>query len=258
MIFLVRDKKITIIGAGHLGSAIVDALYQKGHRNIIATRRNEEQLLELGSKYEGLTITSDNAYASSLAEIVVLAVKPSSLQQVSAQIKQCLDDKLVLSLAAGKSIAEIEAILPSSRIARVMTGIFVADEIAAYTLGSRCCEEDSAVVKYLFGPKAISVAEELLADRTWIACDTGLLAKGIDHKIRALGIPAAEARLIYAATLQGIARRLQQGETGEGIYRQVAGKSSFTEGLHNYLEQEGYYKLVEECAVKTIKACRQT
>ncbi len=163
----------------------------------------------------------------------------------------------MISLAAAKSITEIEKNLSDSRICRVMTGISVVDEIAGYTFGSQKKKEDEAAVQYIFGTSAIEVEEKALADRTWIACDTGLLSKGIEHKIKSLdGLSKEDARIMYAAALEGIARCLREGMTGDQIYDCVAGPGSFTGKLHDFLRERGAYELTSECVIKTVTTCR--
>ncbi len=254
MIFLVREKTISIIGAGSLGTAVIDALIEKGHQRIIATRRNNEQLDNLQKQY-GIKVSSDNNYAVENSEVVVLSVKLYLIEEVCSKIKDAAKDKLVISLAAAKSIAEIEEILTRSRICRVMTGISVNDEVAAYTLGSVRAGADEIIIKYLFGGSAREVEEAALADRTWIACDTGLIAKAIEHKISSLDrLSKEDARIMYAATLEGIAKSMREGLTGEEIYNKVAGPGSFTGKLHDLLVESGAYDQMNECVKKTVNA----
>lgn len=257
VVFLVKNKTISVIGAGSLGTAVVDALVRKGHQKVIATRRNQEKLEELQQRYK-IEVSSDNNYAVECSEIVILSVKPYFIDEVCKGIKYFTRDKLVISLAAAKSITGIENILSDSRICRVMTGISVYDEVAAYTFGSRKTIEDEAVVKYIFGTSSIEVKEEALADRTWIACDTGLIAKAIEYKIGFLdGLSNEDARITYAATLEGIAKCLRAGMTGDQIYDLVAGSGSFTGKLQDFLTENGANNLMSECVKKTITACRK-
>jgi pyrroline-5-carboxylate reductase len=257
IVFLVRDKTISIIGVGSLGTAVVDALSRKGHQKIIATRRNQGILEGIQQKY-GIDVSNDNTYAVENSEIVILSVKPYLIDEVCKEIGYSARDKLVVSLAAAKSIAEIKENLRDSRICRVMTGISVVNEIAGYTFGSQKKREDEMAVRYIFGNSAREVEEKALADRTWIACDTGLLSKEIEHKIKSLdGLSREDARIMYAATLEGIAKCLREGMTGDEIYDRVAGSGSFTGKLHDFLRERGAYDLTSECVTRTLTACRK-
>ena len=257
VVFLVRDKTISVIGAGSLGEAVVNSLYMKKHRNVIATRRDSRKLEEIQEQY-GIKVSSDNNYAVENSDIVVICVKPKLVDQVCEEIKFSAKDKLVISLAAKKSLRKLEEILNYSRVCRVMTGIAVDEEVAAYTFGSDKKKYDGKYVQYIFGNTAIEVDERSLADRTAIACDTGLLAKRIEYMVKSLdGLKSNEARFFYAGALEGIAKCLRKGMTGDEIYDSVAGPGSFTEGLQNFLSESGAYNLITECAKRVIKACRK-
>jgi pyrroline-5-carboxylate reductase len=250
-----RSKTIAVIGAGHLGTATIDALYKRGHRNIIATRTNRDALDTLAQTYDILT-TTDNRYAAREADVLILSVKPYLIEAVAREVREFSSGKLVISLAAAKRLDWLEGIL-ESRVARVMTGIFVHAERAMYATGTRCTAEDESAVRYIFG-NAIRVDEELLAHRTWIACDTGLMAATIEKKVEKLselGMHPADARACYAATLHAIAERLAT-MTGEEIYNNVAGKNSFTAELRKKLEEQKHFDLLQECIEETVRACR--
>ncbi|MBU1111724.1 MAG: NAD(P)-binding domain-containing protein [archaeon] len=256
VVFLVKDKTISIIGAGSLGTAVIEALNSQGHEKIIATRRSDQGLEELQQNYD-VKASKNNFYAVENSDIVILGVKPYLIEEICKEIKPYAQGKLVISLAAAKSISEIEDVLGESRICRVMTGIFVKDEVAAYSFGSKRNEEDAEIVRYIFGNDAIEVEENALADRTWIACDTGLLAKEVENKIKSLEyMDENSARIMYAATLEAVSKGLRDGMTGNQIFDKVAGSGSFTEKLHNSLKEKGIYKHMAKLVKETIKVCK--
>ena len=261
-----ESSKIAIIGAGHIGTAVVDALYRSDHRHIVATRTkgSEEKLRQLEQQYKGVYVTTDNAEAVDNADIIVLAVKPYCIEEAAQQIKQHSVGKLVISVAAAKKLGMIEGILETSRVARVMTGVFVADEVAAYALGTRGGAEekeyDRNAIKYIFGADARELAEELLAHRTWVACDTGLLSYEVElkvQKLKQLGMNEEAARLFYAATLEAIGTRLRAGMSGDAIYNLVAGQKSFTAKMRQFLEDNGCMYIMEQAIEQTVSACNK-
>ena len=71
--------KIAIIGAGHIGSAIVTCLAQ-GHlyneKDIIVSNPNIDKLERLQEHFPAIHITTDNQQAISEAEVIVLAINP--------------------------------------------------------------------------------------------------------------------------------------------------------------------------------------
>ena len=256
VVFLVREQSISIIGAGSLGTGVINALYSNGHRKIIATRRNEEELKSLAQKYSGIETTTDNKLAAEKSDVVILTVKPKLIEEVGLEISQYAQDKLVVSLAAGKSISYLESFFSESRVARAMTGVFVEDEVAAYSLGKDCAAEDYSVIEYIFGTNAIEVEEEHLTGRTFIACDTGIMAREVAEKAKALidyGMDVRNVASFYAGTLRALATGLEAGMSGEQMYFEVAGKDSFTGKLYRSLLEDGHFKLLKKAVDKTIK-----
>ena len=86
-----KNRKIAIIGCGNLGLTIAHGLLDDGYEasNLIATRRNTAVLEELQSK--GVHVTSNNAEAVELADVVVLGVKPYNVEPILHEIKAKLN-----------------------------------------------------------------------------------------------------------------------------------------------------------------------
>lgn len=259
MLFL-ANKRITVIGAGSIGEQVVESLYEKGHRKITATKRSEKDLQQLAQKYQGIETTTNNCHAVQQADIIVIATKPKiTINEVGPEIAGYTKNKGVISLAAATSLEKLYEILgEKTRVARVMTGLYVKDEIAAYCLGHNATAEDRTTLHYIFGHNAKELEERLLAHRTFIACDLGLMAKEIDAKVEQLeqeGLAKEQAYLFYAATLDALAKRLRNGICGAEIYKEVGGPGSFTKGLGTMIEEKGFYQLLQECVEKTVIAC---
>jgi pyrroline-5-carboxylate reductase len=257
--FLVKEQTISIIGAGSLGTAVIDAMYSNGHRKITATRRSNEKLEEISTKYQGVNTTTSNVLAAQRADVLILAVKPYLIEEVSQEIAQYTNDKLVISLAAAKSIDVLGETFSKSRVARVMTGIFAKDEVAAYSLGKSCVAEDHGVIKYIFGSNVREVNEKYLAGRTWVACDTGIMAKEVEAKVNTLvasGMDSEDAAQFYAGTLRALASAIESGKSGEEIYHSVAGPESFTGKMYQEMLEKGHFRLLKSCVEKTIDACK--
>ncbi|MBI5066326.1 NAD(P)-binding domain-containing protein [Candidatus Woesearchaeota archaeon] len=260
----VSNKTITVLGAGNLGTSAIDMLYNSGHKKIIATRtkRSEEELAEIARKYEGIKTTTDNLKAANEAEILILSVKPAFVNVVAEEIKSSTQDKLLISLAAATQINELESMFRDYRIARVMTGVFAEEEIAVYTMGSKCSGKDEYAIKYIFGSRAIRVCEDVLDLMTYPACDNGIMAMETEKKIEKLselGIEEDDARKVYGAKMVAIGKRFLEGKKGTEIFNQVTGGSekSFTAKLYNNLVEQGHLERIMQSIEKTAKACQK-
>lgn len=93
--------KITVIGAGNMGGALVKGWAKAGLANdLTVTARTQETLDRLVEACPGITAMLDNKQATKGADIVLLAVKPWLVEQVIEEIKPELSDKLLISVAA--------------------------------------------------------------------------------------------------------------------------------------------------------------
>lgn len=117
---ILADKTIAVLGAGKIGTAIIKSLSGVAGQ-IIATGRRDETL----SKAEelGAVAMKDNARAASLADIVIISVKPYQLPVVIRDIKGYVSGKIVISIAAGVRRATIASRLSGATVFRAMPNI---------------------------------------------------------------------------------------------------------------------------------------
>ena len=93
--------KITVIGAGNMGGALVKGWAKAGlSTNLTVTARTQETLDRLVEACPSITAMLDNKQATKGADIVLLAVKPWLVEQAIEEIKPELADKLLISVAA--------------------------------------------------------------------------------------------------------------------------------------------------------------
>ena len=109
--------KVSIIGYGAMARAIASGL--KGEIEFEVVGRDEEKLKKFAKEFEceyhqldGFDITS---------KIVLLAIKPYALQEVSMRIKG--EAEILISILAGKPIVEIEKYIKSKAYLRAMPNV---------------------------------------------------------------------------------------------------------------------------------------
>lgn len=82
--------KITIIGAGNIGSAVAACL-AKGHlyneKDIIISTPHTDKLENLHKQFPAIRIMTENQYAISEADIIILAVKPCIVDEVLSPLR---------------------------------------------------------------------------------------------------------------------------------------------------------------------------
>ena len=247
------DKATTIamIGSGQMGEALIGgwlAAKTVLPEALCATDASAERR-DLMKRRFGVRTGSDNRDAASWADVVVLAVKPQILDAVMHDVSSALAGKLVLSIAAGITIAHLARLAPKgTRVVRVMpnTPVLVRDGVSALSFGVGVTEKDQQLARRLFEAVGRAVVvEEKLMDAV-----TGLSGSGPAYVFLAIealadggvkmGLPRTVADLLAAQTVLGAARMvLETGEHPAKLKNSVTSPGGTTiAGLHR-LEQGG-------------------
>ncbi|MGR6980383.1 pyrroline-5-carboxylate reductase [Testudinibacter sp. P27/CKL/0425] len=117
-----QQKLIAFIGAGNMSRAIILGLLNSGYPadKIIASNPSRAKLDALAQL--GVQTTQDNQQAAAAADVVLLAVKPQLMASVCGELSGLdFSHKLVISIAAGISVARLQQLLPSAvALVRVM------------------------------------------------------------------------------------------------------------------------------------------
>lgn len=114
---------------------------------------------------DGIKYTKNNIDAVEFAEIVILCVKPNVIKSVLNEIKSAVEDKVVISIAAGVGISIIENIIGNDKkIIRVMpnTPALVGCGMTALCKNSSADENDMKIACDIFSAvgRTIIVSEE--------------------------------------------------------------------------------------------------
>jgi pyrroline-5-carboxylate reductase len=151
------NDKITVIGAGMMGSAIIKSLI-KGNfgGKITAVDIAPEKLKDLEKL--GVEVTSDIRKATADSDIIFIIVKPGDVEKVLKEISKEIKGKLLISAAATLPLAFLRKNASEARIVRIMPNLCALVQ-AAYT--AYCCEpnvtnEDKEKVKMLLNMMGIS------------------------------------------------------------------------------------------------------
>lgn len=150
------------------------------------------------------------------ADVILVCVKPPD---VPAALRSCgpLDaSKLVVSVAAGVTIRQIESLAPAARVVRVMpnTPALIHKGAAAFALGPKAFESDADVVQEIFS----AVGIVLRVDEKLLDAVTGLSGSGpafvhlmieamADGGVRS-GLSRAQALQLAAQTVAGAAEMI--------------------------------------------------
>lgn len=104
--------QVAMIGAGKMGGILLSAFLSSGllsRDQVVATVAHGERATALESKL-GVRCLTDNLQAAQLADLIVLGVKPTQVDEVVRGIAPALNNKkLLISIAASVTTAAIES-----------------------------------------------------------------------------------------------------------------------------------------------------
>ncbi|MCL5876200.1 MAG: pyrroline-5-carboxylate reductase [Candidatus Bathyarchaeota archaeon] len=132
------NDKITVIGAGMMGSAIIKSLLKGGYAGkITAVDIAVEKLKDL--EQMGVKVSSDNRKSAEDADIVFVIVKPGDVEKVLKEAGNEIKGKLVISVAATVPLKFLSKHAPDAKLVRIMPNLCAMVQ-ASYT--AFCCEEN--------------------------------------------------------------------------------------------------------------------
>ncbi len=217
--------KVGFLGAGKMAEAILSSMVQTGlcePWNVMACDKDAERRLLMEKQY-GVIVTADVAQTVKACNVLVVAVKPQDLDALLGEIKKSLTDKhLLVSIAAGKTLAAIQKVAGSKpRLVRVMPNLalMVQEGMSVYCAAKNAKAADKKLVAQIFGSAgAVLELSEKHFDAVTALSGSGpaFFAVAVQAMIEgavALKLPKDAARLLAEQTL-----------IGTGIYLQNTGR----------------------------------
>ena len=202
--------KITVIGAGMMGSAIIKSLIKGNYGGkITAVDIAPEKLKDIENL--GVKVASDNRKAAADADIVFIIVKPGDVEKVLKEISKEIKDKLLISVAATVPLAFLRKNASEARIVRIMPNLGALVQ-AAYT--AFCCEpnvttQDKEKVKALLNMMGIcDEIDEKYMDAITAVSGSGpgymsIIIEALTYAGLKVGLPRNIALTAAAQTVMG-------------------------------------------------------
>jgi len=255
--------KFGCIGIGNMGAAILRGAFSAGSLDPQDTCIYDTNMQKcLSFKQEYAVECSDNLESLiNASDIILIAVKPHILNSVLKEHSACFKNKAVISIAAGRNMKTLSAMLPEScRILRVMpnTPALVGEGMIVFETCDTLSSEEKSFAYNLFS----SVGSIDSVDAKLMDAVTGVSGSGpayvymfiealADGGVRA-GLPREIAKKLAAQTVIGAAKMvLETGENPEELKDRVCSPGGTTIEAVAALEEHG----LRNAVLKAVQAC---
>jgi len=255
--------ELQVIGGGRMGEALVGGLLHAGGRRIGDVRIVEPDA-DRRTALAGIFPEVELAEAPGPADGTVIAVKPGTVAAV-CRAAGAAGPGRVLSIAAGVTIAALEAELPANTaVVRAMpnTPAVVGLAASAIAPGTSAGDGDLVWAESLLGAVGMVVrVEESLLDAVTGLSGSGpayvfLVAEALIEAGQRSGLPPDVSRALSIQTLLGAATLLADGGDGpEALRAAVTSPGGTTAAGLQVLEQHGVRAaFVEAVAAATARS----
>jgi pyrroline-5-carboxylate reductase len=266
---------IAILGAGSMGGAILNGLVQPGTAvsgPVRVTNRTEAKAAALRSdaviSYSTEAEPNANLAAITGARIVVVAVKPTMVPDLLREIAEALEpDAVVISVAAGVTIATIQSLLPPSvAVLRAMpnTPALVGRGVTGLAAGDRASASDLAMAHSLFATVgAVLEVPESKIDEVSAISGSGpayvfYLIEQLTQTAVGLGFTAEQASLMVEGTFLGASELLAaSGEQPRELRRRVTSPHGTTERAIAEMEKAELGSMFDRATASAIARAKE-
>lgn len=216
---MLNETKICFIGGGAMATAMIAGMYKREliqPENVTASDPYMAQLEKLADRYH-VNTTQNNLEAVQDKDVIVLSIKPQTLNAVSDQLRGHIPSRaLILSIMAGITIGKISESFHHYRVVRVMpnTPARVGQGMSVWAGTEEVTESQKAQAQAMLG----ALGEELFVDNEdYLDMATALSGTGPAYVFMFM-----EA-MIDAGVHMGFSRRVAE----QLVYQTIEGSVAF-------------------------------
>lgn len=247
------------IGGGNMAFAIIGGLVRSG---IAATSFQViDPSPESAEKMAALNVKCSTAWPKEFKpDVVVLAVKPQVMQSVLNSQAKHLAGVLIISIAAGVSVAQIQnwSNQPNARVVRCMpnTPALVSQGISGLYFTDNCSEADQNLAQQIFKScgevLVVNKEDEINAITAISGSGPGyvfFLMEALAKAAQNLGFNEAQANLLVNQTFLGAATLAKQSDDSFSTLREkVTSKGGTTFAGLEQLRALGVAQAIDQAA----------
>ena len=243
---------IGFIGGGNMAEAIIKGILAKHGRDIMVSEPVDKRRAYLEKTYN-IKTTHNNKEVVKNCNIIILAVKPQNMDSVTAGISdEISNDKLVVSIAAGITLAYLSSRLKTTKIIRVMpnTPALVQEGMSVMSMCECINDKEMQVIKDIF----MSIGLLLALPEKYMNAVTALSGSGpaffayfveamIEGGVR-MGLGKDDAATLAVQTFLGTARLLDTGMNPSKLREMVTSPGGTTAAGLKLFEEKGFKEIV--------------
>lgn len=267
---------IAILGLGSMGGAILSGLRQPSVTvagGIRVTNRSAANAAVFDdaddvTAYATETDPEANLKAVAGARVVLVAVKPWMVTDLLAEIKDALEpDAIIVSVAAGVTVATFEAALPSHiAVIRSMpnTPAVVGKAVTGLSAGTRSTDADLQLVREVFETVGtVVVTPESQLDSLSAISGSGpayvfLFVEKLTAAALALGFSPEDAKVLVETTFAGASELLvTSGEDPAELRRRVTSPKGTTEQAIKVFQEQIPDQVFIDATAAALKRSRE-
>jgi len=261
---------VTFIGGGNMATALISGLVNppRAHIQLRVSDPNESARRHLEDTFGAATYT-ETVPAVADADVILLAIKPQSMQTVLDELRgRTRAGQLVLSIAAGITIRRIrESLGDEVAVVRSMpnTPALIGHGITGVVASDNCSREQRMQAQEILAAagEVVWLEDEALMDAVTAISGTGpayyfLLAEALADAARAMGLPAETADRLASVTCFGAGAMLASspGEAAE-LRRRVTSPGGTTQAAMKVMDDGRFRELLQRAAEAARKRSRE-
>jgi pyrroline-5-carboxylate reductase len=239
--------KIAFIGGGNMAAALIGGLLRSGRppAELIVVEVDEARCAQLRQQFGVAAIAAPDDSLREAAT-VVLAVKPQHMGEACATVRPHLAQPLVVSIAAGTRMRDIERWLGAAAIVRAMPNMpaLIGRGISALAATAAVSEAQRDLAASVLGAvgTVLWVGDEALLDAVTAVSGSGpayvfYFLESLARAGEELGLGAEAARTLAVQTFVGAAHLAAQAdEPLEALRARVTSKGGTTAAALAWLE----------------------
>ena len=258
------------VGCGNMAQAMLKGILAKSlykADEIIVSRRTKEALDALHEEL-GVQTTTDNKEVAEKADVLVLAIKPYQFADVIPEIAPvCKENALVISIAAGQTIANIEKLFGKTmKIVRTMpnTPALVLAGATGMCFHPSVSKEERKTAITIFESFGVvaEVSENMIDTVIGVSGSSPayvfMFIEAMADAAVADGMPRAMAYELAAQTVYGSAKMvLETGKHPGELKDMVCSPAGTTIEAVRVLEEKGLRSAVIEGQMACVKKARE-